>query len=246
MHEDENSDELLQKARLLVSHLENKNKQAAEEVLEELAADKEKVFFQEIGQLTRELHNNLSSFALDEGVVNLTDKEIPDAKKRLNYVIEMTEDAANRTLNAIDEIEPVTQSMEKSSQELTEKWNKFMGRALSVDEFKIMASEISEYLELSSKNSKFVHEKVNDIVMAQGFQDLTGQMIRKVIALVQNVESSLVDFISIAGKHSNFNNEAPNMKPASELEGPTVPGVNVDGAINSQDDVDDLLSSLGF
>ena len=245
MQNEENGNGLLEKARLLVTHLENKDKDKADAVLEDLASDREMVLFQEVGQLTRELHDNLSSFALDGDLANLKDNEIPDAKKRLNYVIEMTEDAANKTLNAIDEIEPVTQGMEKSSQELSDKWNKFMSRDLTVDQFKVMASEISLYLDSSSKNSKFVHEKVNEIVMAQGFQDLTGQIIRKVITLVQEVETSLVELISIAGKHGSLNDDG-KAKHVDKLAGPTVPGVDVDGEVNSQDDVDDLLSSLGF
>jgi len=154
MQNEENENGLLEKARLLVTHLENKDKDKADAVLEDLASDREMVLFQEVGQLTRELHDNLSSFALDGDLANLKDNEIPDAKKRLNYVIEMTEDAANKTLNAIDEIEPVTQGMETSSQELSDKWNKFMSRDLTVDQFKVMASEISLYLDSSSKKLK--------------------------------------------------------------------------------------------
>lgn len=241
----DNEKGLLEKARQLVTHLENKEKQEADAVLEELTSEREMKLFQEIGQLTRELHNNLSSFAMDGNVLNLKDKAIPDAKKRLNYVIEMTEDAANRTLNAIDEIEPVTSDMERSSQALSKKWNKFMGRTLSVEEFKVMAKEISEYLEASSSNSKFVHEKFNEIVMAQGFQDLTGQIISKVITLVQEVEGSLVELVSLAGLHGKIADDSKE-EVNNRLEGPTVPGLEVAGEVNSQDDVDDLLSSLGF
>lgn len=245
MQDETSKQTLLENARLLVKHLEEDNTQAADKVLEELASEREMKLFQEVGQLTRELHNNIASFAIDGNLSNLKEKEIPDAKERLAYVIQMTEDAANKTLNAIDEIEPATESMKQSSIELSEKWEKFMSRNLSVDEFKVMASQITLYLDATCKNSSLVHEKVNEIVLAQGFQDLTGQIISKVITLVQDVEDSLVDLIRIAGMQTDEEKE-PQTKAASELEGPAVPGVKVEGAISSQDDVDDLLSSLGF
>jgi chemotaxis protein CheZ len=209
-----------------------------------MSLDREKSLFKEVGQLTRQLHDSLASFALDDQLTDLTDKGIPDAKERLNYVIQMTDEAANKTLNAIDEVLPITAEMEKKSLELSEKWRKFMSRELSLADFKKMSGEITEFLDSSCKNTKFVHEKANEIVLAQSFQDLTGQIIKKVIGLVQNVEDSLVELVRIAGPQEKTSEEAEKEK--GKLEGPAVPGVVVEGAVNSQDEVDDLLSSLGF
>jgi len=237
--------ELLAKAKQLVESIEAKDDASTGELLSAMSLDREQNLFKEVGHLTRQLHDNLSSFALDEQLIGLTGKEIPDAKERLNYVIEMTDDAAHKTLNAIDEILPVTIEMQRKSEELSKNWSRFLSRDLSLEEFKEMSGEISKFLDSSCVNTKIVSDKTNEIVLAQGYQDLTGQIIKKVIALVQNVEESLVDLIRIAGSHE----EAASTKKEEEkgvLEGPAVPGIVIDGAVNSQDEVDDLLSSLGF
>jgi chemotaxis protein CheZ len=178
----------------------------------------------------------------------LTEKEIPDAKERLNFVIKMTDDAAHATLNAIDDILPVSDDLSEKSKDLQEKWTRFTAREMPLDEFKTMAQEITHYLAASTEGAGQIHSKLNEVVMAQGFQDLTGQVIRKVIKLVQEVEGSLVELIRI----SKTNAKKPNKQDKAEqderakLEGPAVPGIQVEGAVNSQDEVDDLLSSLGF
>ena len=106
--------ELLEKARQLVSNIESNDDIATGEVLSSITLEREKSLFKEVGQLTRQLHDNLASFALDAQLSDITDKGIPDAKERLNYVIQMTDEAANKTLNAIDEILPVTDEMQKN------------------------------------------------------------------------------------------------------------------------------------
>jgi chemotaxis protein CheZ len=237
--------ELLEKAKQLVANIENNDDAATGEVLSSITLERERSLFREVGQLTRQLHDNLASFALDSQLNDITDKGIPDAKERLNYVIKMTDEAANKTLNAIDEILPVTDEMQQKSERLSKNWHKFLGRELSLDEFKIMSAEITSYLDESCRNTKFVHDKANDIVLAQSFQDLTGQIIKKVITLVQDVENSLVDLIRIAGTPQPKVAES-KAQEKGQLDGPLVPGIDVQGAVNSQDEVDDLLSSLGF
>ena len=105
--------ELLEKAKQLVANIENNDDAATGEVLSSITLERERSLFREVGQLTRQLHDNLASFALDAQLNDITDKGIPDAKERLNYVIEMTDEAANKTLNAIDEILPVTDEMQQ-------------------------------------------------------------------------------------------------------------------------------------
>jgi len=245
MENGEKRDELLIKAKKLVAYIEEGNEQAAEETLNSMTITREQNLFNEVGQLTRQLHDNLASFASEGQLTELTDKEIPDAKERLNYVLKLTDEAATTTLNAIDDILPVTDKMQKTSEALSKKWRKFVGRELSLTEFRAMSGEITEFLDASCENSDFVHKKSNEIVMAQGFQDLTGQIITKVIVLVQEVEESLVNLVRIAGSQKNEAEDIVIHKKEA-LEGPLVPGIEVEGAVNNQDDVDDLLSSLGF
>ena len=107
-----------------------------------------------------------------------------------------------------------------------------------------MSHEITDYFGETVHSFELMQKGLNDILMAQGFQDITGQVIRRVIKLVEELESNLVDLIRISGGMTETSKKT--VKP--DLPGPVVPGVDdkSDDIANSQDDVDDLLSSLGF
>lgn len=248
MQNEERRNYLLEHGRQLVAHLEAGDDAGAENVLELMSSERETELFQEVGKLTRQLHDNLNNFTAPDNLSELTEKEIPDAKERLNFVIKMTDDAAHATLNAIDDILPVSGELSEKSKDLQEKWTRFTAREMPLDEFKTMAQEITQYLAASNVGVEQIHSKLNDVVMAQGFQDLTGQVIRKVIKLVQEVEGSLVELIRISKSNVNKSNKqvVTEQDERAKLEGPAVPGIQVEGAVNSQDEVDDLLSSLGF
>jgi chemotaxis protein CheZ len=111
-------------------------------------------------------------------------------------------------------------------------------------EFKGMSLEISEYFRSSKGSLNQVQEGLNEILMAQGFQDITGQIIKRVIDLVQDLETSMVELIRISGGKSTGAEKVDE----PSLPGPVVPGVDdkKGDVAASQDDVDDLLSSLGF
>ena len=89
-----------------------------------------------------------------------------------------------------------------------------------------------------------MHASLSEVLMAQDYQDLTGQIIRKVITLVQNVEQKLVKLVRITGNKLDDSKGATDDK--KELSGPAIPGLDQGDQVTNQDDVDDLLSSLGF
>ena len=101
------SNNLLDQARELVAELESGNTSAAERLIEELGRKREQVLFQELGKMTRQLHDALNGFAVDARIVSMTETEIPDAKARLNHVITMTEESANKTLQAVENAVPI-------------------------------------------------------------------------------------------------------------------------------------------
>lgn len=240
----------LELARDLLQALENNDNEEAEKLIDQLAAERESTLFVELGRLTRQFHDAMMSFALDNRVVELAEKDIPDAKERLNYVISMTEQAADTTLNAIDEIFPLSDAIMASMDELSQKWARFLQREMQFEEFKALSREISEHFSQSRESLSLIQSKLNDVLMAQGFQDLTGQIIKRVIDLVHDVEQNMVELIRISGKR--FVPEAKQAEPAEETHlqgvGPVVPGVDdrKGNTMASQDEVDDLLSSLGF
>lgn len=229
-------------AKDFVEALKNDNHEQADEILAMIAAERESRLFEEIGKLTRQLHNSLTTVKLDSQLAGLAENDIPDARQRLNYVIEKTEESANRTMDAIEEILPLSETIRTRSTQLMDDWSRFQRREMDVTEFKKMGNELVKFLgELESGSGK-IHAGLNRILLAQDFQDLTGQVIRKVIDLVQDVEASLVGLIRTTGVQA-----APKRKvSATEAEGPQMNAQDKQNVVNGQDDVDDLLSSLGF
>ncbi len=248
------SDELLNNARALVTELESGNGAGAEKLIEQLGRMREQSLFQELGKMTRQLHESINSFVLDDRMQSLAQADIPDAKARLNHVIEMTESSANRTLGAVESTLPVSEELKSRASLLHEKWDRFRNKEMEVDEFRAMSREIDEFLTMTTESTEIIHNGLSDIMMAQDFQDLTGQILSRVITLVQEVEDNLVDLVRLSGGIENM--RKPDSKSASgqgegddimQGVGPSVPGVEAAGeAVSGQDEVDDLLSSLGF
>ena len=233
----------LSKARELVACLEANEMEKADLIIHDLSVERENELFQEVGRLTRELHEALNGFILDSRLTEMTHVEIPDASERLRYVITMTENSANTTLNAVEASIPLVDKLEQHASELNESWSKFRTRQLSKEDFKQLSKQLEVFLKNVNSDSRELHGKLSEVLLAQDFQDLTGQVIRKVIDLVHDVEEKLVTLVRISG-----NKMAKPVKDHSKeiLEGPVVPGVDQGNVVNSQDDVDDLLSSLGF
>ena len=234
----------LELARDLVKALEQGNESVADGLLDEIAGLRESQLFQEVGRLTRQLHDTMASFSVDSKITAMTEKDIPDAKERLQYVITMTEKAANQTLNAVEGLLPVSHELNKQAEQLSGKWERFLDREMPFAEFKDMSAEITKYFYQSKGSLQQVQQGLNEILMAQGFQDITGQIIKRVIELVHDLEISMVELIRISGGKSTD----PIMLNEPDLPGPVVPGVDdkAGGVAASQDDVDDLLSSMGF
>ena len=170
--------------------------------------------------------------------------EIPDAKQRLNYVIEKTEAAAHRTLTAVEAMLPIAERLGQDANEFAGDWSRFTRRELSVEEFKKLSERLVAFLEKIKADSGTMHSSLSDVLMAQDFQDITGQVIRRVINLVTQVENSLVQLIRCAGSQSvGTDSNAEGL----QAEGPAVAGTkDSEQRVNGQDEVDDLLSSLGF
>lgn len=241
-----NSD-LLNLTRNLVAALEKQDENEADRLLDQVAGLRETQLFKEVGRLTRQLHDTMVSFSVDSKITELTAHDIPDAKERLHYVIAMTEQAADQTLTAVEELLPVSDELNDRAKQLAQQWSRFLDREMPFEEFKAMSVELSQYFNQTQGSLDRIQQGLNDILMAQGFQDITGQIIRRVIDLVQELETSMVNLISISS--SRVVPHAGRAESAShELPGPVVPGVDdkAGDVATSQVDVDDLLSSLGF
>ncbi|MEW5757108.1 MAG: protein phosphatase CheZ [Pseudomonadota bacterium] len=234
--------ELISLAKDLVKHLEEGDTEAATGLIDELARVRETELFQQIGKLTRELHNAITEFDYDQRLSDFAHHEMPDAKERLNYVISMTNQAANRTLTAIEAAMPICETLYAESSGLNMQWQRFTKREMSVGEFREVSKTLRKYLQDSEAQLGQLKSHMNDILMAQEFQDLTGQIINKVIKMVEDVENHLVNLIRVAGIGVTTQKQENN----EELAGPQVPNLSSASAVRGQDEVDELLSSLGF
>jgi len=237
----------LEEAKLLVEYLESGQQEKADELIAEIQSPINSELFAEIGKLTRQLHDSLNNFQLDSRLNDLATADIPDAKERLNYVITRTEEAANKTMDAVESIFPVVETIQKQIKAVNPLWQKLMHNKLDLPEFKSLCIDIDILLKTTDKESVRMHDLMTDVLMAQDFQDLTGQVIRKVIDLVREVEDSLIGMLTAFGISSEGSSEPSKPKVGDNLvEGPIVNAAQRDDVVVDQDDVDDLLSSLGF
>ncbi|OBS09802.1 protein phosphatase CheZ [Acidihalobacter prosperus] len=245
------NDDRLVLARLLVSALEAGDEGPVGDLLSSLGVQQDRTLFNELGRLTRDLHEALNNFRLDSRVIEITHEEIPNAKERLSYVVTLTEQAAHRTLNAIEDSMPRLTELSQRAESLSEGWSKFKRRELSVEEFRELGGSLDDFLADVKQQISAVSTQLSDVMMAQDFQDLTGQVIRRVIELVQEVEEGLVGIVKVASERLlKMEGKQVAETPADESSGkgfgPAVPGVDKAGIVSGQDEVDDLLSSLGF
>jgi len=244
-----NRDLLLEKAQALVSSLESSESTDAqlETCIENINSFKDNELFQELGKMTREIHDSIMHFRMDSRISDLAETDIPDAKDRLEYVITMTEKAANTAMGVIEEGTPVAEKLGDEASVLKAQWNKFRNRELSAEELRVMGQEVEAFFDESELMMKKLLSGFTEILMAQDFQDLTGQIIRQVIHLVDEIETNLIELIKIQGETQT--KESPEILEVGEtkLDGPQVPGKETSNDVmKGQDDVDDLLASLGF
>ncbi|MCE9680036.1 protein phosphatase CheZ [Shewanella sp. AS1] len=235
----------LAQAKQLVALLEDNQQSQADEIIREISSPIQTELFDEVGRLTRQLHSAIVDFQVDERLIELTSSELPDAKERLNYVIDMTEQAANKTMDAVEESLPLADALTNNILAVKPAWDRLMRRDIQLDEFKVLCHDMQQFIERSEADSNRLKELLSNILLAQDFQDLTGQMIRRVIELVREVETSLVSMLTMFGEQTEAENAFDPNKTLM-AEGPILNPSQRNDVVTGQDEVDDLLSSLGF
>ncbi len=250
--------ELRDCANQLVEKLSATDFEGAAEVIQQIIESRDKSLFTSIGQLTRGLHNALVNFHVDSGLDEASKNEvseISDASERLNYVINKTQDAADKTMDSIDAAAPIATNFSQEAEMLQAEWGKLKRREMTPDEFRELYKRLDVFLSDIRSGSDAMSQNFQDILLAQDFQDLTGQVIKRVITLVTDVEKELVGLVRIAAEVEDITGvvidhegmvDKKMQETAKEAEGPQVHADKRDDVVSGQDDVDDLLSSLGF
>jgi len=244
-----NRDLLLEKAQALISSLESAetSDEQLESQIEDINTLRDNHLFQELGKMTREIHDSIMKFRMDSRISDLAETDIPDAKDRLEYVIEMTEKAANTAMGVIEEGSPVAEKLGGEASVLKAQWQKFRKRELAPEELRAMGHDVEAFFDESEMMMSKLLSGFTEILMAQDFQDLTGQIIRQVINLVNEIETNLVELVKIQGENQSKESPQEQQPEETKLAGPQVPGKETSNDVmKGQDDVDDLLASLGF
>ena len=231
-------------ARELLAALEEGHEDRANFALERLVTERDSDLFREIGRLTRELHDALWRVDVDDRLAALARSDFPDARERISYVIAKTEQAAHRTLEAIEKLSPVAGRIENNAAAIIGDWGRFTRREMSAGEFRVLSARMGEFLDGLHADAQAIRAGLGEVLIAQDYQDLTGQVLRRIIGLVQEVEENLVRVISRTGGCP-----APVTPVGSDglaAGGPAVSERERAWTVKGQDDVDALLSSLGF
>jgi chemotaxis protein CheZ len=191
--------------------------------------------------MARALHDTLGQLGYDK-LLEKTVSALPDAKDRLAYVANLTEQAACRVLNATDIASPLVDEIENGSKALGARWDKVFANQLGPEEFKKLAAETRDFLNRQlPQKTQATHAQLTEIMMAQDFQDLTGQVIKKVVSLAQDLESGLMNVLVEVMPETKRTEEV-----ASLMNGPVINSEGRTDIVVNQEQVDDLLDSLGF
>ena len=219
-------------------------------IISELNKTRDKTLYQEVGRLTRSLHESIRNFHIDSANSNQDDlSSIEDASDRLAYVVEMTNKAANKTLDLVEATMPYASGISNEAQQLKEDWSRLQRKEMKPEEFRVLTATMGTFLAKLCDDADKVYANLSEILLAQDFQDLTGQVIKRVMGLVKDVEVSLVDLVRMAGKVDELTgtvHKIEKQKTGIEGEGPQLHTETREDLVSGQDDVDDLLSSLGF
>jgi chemotaxis protein CheZ len=196
--------------------------------------------FSRLGNITREMHEALA--ALGGGQLHSIVDEMPNARDRLAHVGKMTEEAANKVLNLVDQAKPECDDLSKRGIELRQSIAKLAAAPdMSVERARALMGLCGKFAEQTATFAKGQADVLSDIMMAQDFQDLSGQVIKKVIDIISRTEMQLVQLLMDSAPKSGASPEVEFTGETHQLQGP-----QTGGDAMAQGDVDDLLASMGF
>ena len=206
----------------------------------------EKGMYERLGGIVRLLHDSLRELGYDKALTEAS-SQIMDAQDRLEYVASLTEQAANKVLNTLDEGMPAQDLLSKQAKDMETRWAELFAGKLSIDQFKALAGDSRQFAQLVSEATEAEKARLLEIMMAQDFQDITGQLIKKVVMITKTVENELAQLLrdsappDIKEKLAQKQAAQEQEQPVQLMQGPSVPSAALD-----QDSVDDLLADLGF
>lgn len=222
----------------LVAALEADDRAAFDTALEDLFEGRNMSVTQELRVITDTLQSAMARFREEYRITELAEREVPDARLRLSHVLTMTNDAAHRTIEQIEHCNAIAQRTAAGARELAGTLSG-PGRPTPSG----LAAALTSYLERTGEDCEALRRHLGEALMAQSYQDLTGQIIGRVITLVRDVEGILGELLRVSGDDAATGAPTAATEDLARGVGPAVPGVT-SGAVASQDDVDALLADL--
>jgi chemotaxis protein CheZ len=212
--------------------------------LDTLVQRREIELFGELRKLTTDLQGALERFRIDSRLVDLAEKEVPNAKHRLDHVLKLTDEAAHKTMDLVEQSGPLAERTATQAASIFEAWQRFRKREIQVDEFQKLVLQMDVFLEAASNDMDKVRANLAEVVLAQGYQDLSGQIIRGVMKLVGELETALIELVRLSKTGGTTTKRVT--EDTRRGFGPTIPGINNGPAVSGQQDVDSLLAGLGM
>jgi chemotaxis protein CheZ len=189
--------------------------------------------FQQLGTITRVLHDTMQQLGVMPKLQVATDG-LPDARSRLTYIASKTADAANKVLNSVDQAKAEHAHISQATRD--------MAKAITADPVKAVATgAVFNFVKDVEASTEKIDKHLTDIMLAQDFHDLTGQVVAKVVTLANDLEDSLVKLLVQIVPPEQREKVDPNI-----LQGPVVNPEGRTDVVANQSEVDDLLASLGF
>lgn len=211
--------------------------------LDDLVHGRRRELFAELRKLTEDVRRALERFQLDSRFADLAEREVPDARARLTHVMSLTDDAAHRTMDLCDQSRPFAARIIAGAADMRTLLEGGAVKAADAD----TEARLRAFLDAANADAEQIRRNLSEVLLAQGYQDLTGQIIRGVITLVGEVETALASLMDLANRERALLPRGEDQKPSpSRGYGPAVPGVDNGPAVSGQQDVDSLLSDLGL
>lgn len=186
-----------------------------------------------VRRIATDLQAALDQFGRSSRLVDMAERDVPDARHRLAHVLKLTDEAAHRTLDLVEQSQPMADALARRSEEYLRQ----------LEQHRTPAA-LAEFLGATASTANEIRARLDEVLMTQGYQDITGQIIRGVMKLVDELEGALAELIKIGGLRSQGLGEG--VSSVAQLQGPVVPGVHRAAPMAAQTDVDALLSGLGM